>query len=430
MSTYWMYDWLDENEVKAPWEINNAIGTARGFKRLAELQEEAFAAEENSEQILPQRSIVAGRSLDLSGNIACGGYACLQRDIDMGFLQIWHYFDGIVVSRLNPGLVYDAVRNDGRGGFARTRVLDYLRILLYIRAIGAEPWVTFADKAQELHDHDWRSLARSLNVIDAFEGPRNEQLVKAIARNTHFNVRRIQANQWDVHVSGGYFKTGQSTVMNQSTRPTIEDLSRRILKNYGLAAIEDVAAAQNLSLPLVQPTSVPWISGKKHTPTQDEVALQLRLPVFSDLNVADFLKLREDERPAFELFRTGLRDQIQSKLDSAARGDTAAGIARNVEDDYLRPGLAEIEQRIRGSRKALIKRTSISLGIGTSAATISAMSSVPMMIAGSVVALGSAVPLAPLLGSYIDEVNKEIPMHKLYFLWRLKKQGKHWSKHR
>jgi len=112
--------------------------------------------------------------------------------------------------------------------------------------------------------------------------------------------------------------------------------------------------------------------------------MQLRLPVFNKLNTADFLKFREDERPAFERFRRSLRDEIRRQLTTAADDEPPDRIARNVEDDYLRPGLAEIEQQLRGSRRALIKKSSASLAIGSSVATIGAIASIPMPISGTV----------------------------------------------
>ena len=428
MPTYWLYQWLDEMEIRTEWELNNVLRDRAHFKRLAELHE--ADAEANVRSIPISNSIVAGRSLDLSGSIDCGGYPCLRRDVDVAFLRMWHYFDGIVIASIEHRTTREAAQNDGDAYIAQTFLMDHLRILLYLRSVNADQWVTFVDKDQGFIEDDWRPLARSLNVLDAFEGRRHEQIVKSIAKNTHFQVSRLRQGVWQVRLTGGYFTEPQRVTFSQRERPTIDDLSRRILANFGRAALEDVATAEQLGLPLAHPTTVPWISSRKHVPTQEEVAIQLHLPVLSDLNVADFLKLREDERPAFEKFRKGLRDQIRSQLAAAGKGDTAARIAQNVEDDYLRPGLAEIEQKLRGSRKALVKKSAVSLGIGTSVAVVGAISSVPMMIAGSVVALGSAIPLAPLIGSYLDETNKEMPMSELYFLWRLKKKGKHWEKHR
>jgi hypothetical protein len=202
------------------------------------------------------------------------------------------------------------------------------------------------------------------------------------------------------------------------------------VSGYAGAAILDSAAARELSLPLVQPARVPGVGSKKNVPLEGQVAIELQLPAFTQLNASDFLRLREDERPAFERFRKALHDQIKLELDSSSRGDSAGHIARNVEENYLRPELAEIEERFRGSRKALIRKSATSLTIGTSVATVGAIASTPLMIASAVVALGSTVPLAPIFGSYIDETSKELPMHELYFLWRLKKKGAHWSKHR
>jgi hypothetical protein len=153
--------------------------------------------------------------------------------------------------------------------------------------------------------------------------------------------------------------------------------------------------------------------------------LALELPVFTDLSASDFLKLREDEQPYFERFRAALREAISSRLVPENAGKSAGELAQSIENDFLRPGLADIERRVRGNRKALMKKGTLSLAIGASAATIGALSSVPLMITGGVAALGASVPLAPLINKYIDDRDTSIPMSDLYFLWYIGKHGKH-----
>jgi hypothetical protein len=168
--------------------------------------------------------------------------------------------------------------------------------------------------------------------------------------------------------------------------------------------ILDVSVARRLTLPLVEPVSLPWISrpyrnGNKRK-ADDDAVIRVGLPVFDSLSTKDFLKLREDERPAFETFRAELRNAIQSEIAENPSNPPAA-IAKSIHNEYLRPGLAGIEQRIRSRRSALIKKTAVNLTIGTSAIAIGAIAGMPLIGEG-VAALG-ALPLAQIIHKYIDD---------------------------
>jgi hypothetical protein len=104
---------------------------------------------------------------------------------------------------------------------------------------------------------------------------------------------------------------------------------------------------------------------------------------------------------------------------------SAAEVAQSVENEVLRPHLAEIESRLKTNRKALIKKSGVSISIGASAATVAALSAVPLMIGGGIAALGAAVPLAPLMHKYIEEKDVSIPMDEFYFLWSINKAKHH-----
>jgi hypothetical protein len=123
---------------------------------------------------------------------------------------------------------------------------------------------------------------------------------------------------------------------------------------------------------------------------------------------------------AVAFWRTG--KAIQSEIAQDPSNPPAA-IAKSIQNEYLRPGLASIEQRIRSRRNALAKKTAVNLTIGTTAAAIGAITGMPLLVEG-VAALGSAIPLAPIIHKYIDD-GEPIKMDKFYFLWQAEKEAGH-----
>jgi len=67
---------------------------------------------------------------------------------------------------------------------------------------------------------------------------------------------------------------------------------------------------------------VNWVS--KMPLTAENVALELQLPVFNELTIGDFIKLREDEQPHFDRFRSALRQAISERLTPENKNKTAA----------------------------------------------------------------------------------------------------------
>ena len=112
---------------------------------------------------------------------------------------------------------------------------------------------------------------------------------------------------------------------------------------------------------------------------------------------------------------------ISDYVSHADTGQSPLTIARQIEVDYLEPGLADIERRVRSSRKAVGKKSSVSLAVGSSAAVVGALTSIPLVIATGVATVAASVPA---IHKYFDD-KSSIEISDLYFLWEMKKRAGH-----
>jgi hypothetical protein len=444
-SQYWLAQWLDENEIHSEWEIDHTLHTQSGvrglieavFKAAQEIQE--GRAEYPSSNVLSD-PIVAGRRLDLSSSASCPAYECMKRQIDTIFKQLWHYFDQVVVEGLAP---LSLAREIGDTGAepppnAMMKIREQARLLLYLREIGAEQLVIFAPKPHAFCQQHWEQHARDLGLAEIIDESRQKNTIKEIVKSSKFDITETDRDglpAWQITVVGEYFSVPWSRnafslhiAKRSNAPPTPEDVTRWMIGNRATEMISDVSLARRLASPLVEPISLPWISSQPHRDdskrtAEDDAVVRIGLPVFDSLTTKDFLKLREDERPAFETFRAELRKAIQSEI-AQDPSNPATAIAKSIQNKYLRPGLASIEQQVRSRRSALLKKTAVNLTIGTSAAAIGAITRMPLLVEGLVTSLGGTMPLTATIHKFIDD-SEPIKMDKFYFLWQAEKQAGH-----
>jgi hypothetical protein len=442
MSNYWVAQWLEENEIRKEKDILNVLDSTGGIEGLKNKANEARDKIRNKRAIQPSESelansIVAGRRVDLSGILACPTYGCLRRNIDTIFKNIWHYFDNVVVEGISPETWFRnfCKGDENVGGSMLRQVHEQARLLLYLRSIGADKYIVVANKTFSFCQEHWMEHAKNLGIADAFDENNRAKLIKQIVDSSSFDVENRAKGVWSAKVRGPLFDESKFYIIVRENPPSPELIVSNAVNDLATATISDVELSRRLSLPLVEATMFPAVQSVSksskpenhdggHLPSAADVALNLELPVFDRLSTRDLLKMREDERPDFEAFRSALRAHIQSRLASADEGATASSIARSIDEEYLRPGLAEIERKLRTSRQAVVRKTVVDLTIGATAVGVAALSSVPMMIAGGVAALGSSVPLAPVIHSYIDD-KRSARMSDLYFLWRVGQHAKH-----
>ncbi|HXS61876.1 MAG TPA: hypothetical protein VN767_03330 [Streptosporangiaceae bacterium] len=432
IDSYWLTRWIDEMEIFRDWEVGNVFKDRTATKRLIEAVEEAAVEQKTSP--IPSRaeigdSIVAGSQIDLSGTIGCSAYECMQNNIDDIFKNIWHYFDRVVVQGLDPRDLIAGVQKSKSESAKRdfvSRIHTQMHVVLHLREIGADDLVTFQSKPHHFCEAHWREQGNLLDIEDVFDPEKQKKIISRMIKDSSFESHKIGPQKWAATLSGPGIGPSQSFIFSGKDKPSRKCVAGHILRGYTTATVADVELSRRLMLPLVAPTSVPWAQRSPNRallPTAESVALELSLPVFIELPVADFLKLRRDQQPYFDRFRDTLHKAIVSRLTPENAGKSAGEIAHLIEVEDLRPGLADIECRVRSQRKAVIKQSAVGLAIGAISTTIGALDSMPLIIAGG--AIGSSVPLAPLINRYISERDTAIPKSELYFLWQASKHAKH-----
>jgi hypothetical protein len=143
---FWLYQWLDSYLIKSPQQAMRLLRDPRTIPSLMQAAVEAAAVPSDVDQDIGF-PIVAGSSLDLSGEVACQDFPCLKKQVDELFRSAWHYFDRIVIAGLSPRYIVDLWVNSDRE-YAQMVTESYLLLLLYLRNIGAESLILFAEKAR------------------------------------------------------------------------------------------------------------------------------------------------------------------------------------------------------------------------------------------------------------------------------------------
>jgi len=148
---FWLHDWIDTFEVKELSQAENLLkeaGLRKDLKKRA--SEVPFTIEEISSSDAP--TIVAGRAIDLSGELDCFAWECMKKQVDKLFNHVWHYFDRIVV--VGPSAhAFSSSWNPETEPHTIERLLTYIRLLLYVREIGAEDLLIFREKRPPCEAH-------------------------------------------------------------------------------------------------------------------------------------------------------------------------------------------------------------------------------------------------------------------------------------
>jgi hypothetical protein len=210
---------------------------------------------------------------------------------------------------------------------------------------------------------------------------------------------------------------------DDSTPPTEREILKDTFGRYCTALISDACAAQKLRLPLLQAGATPFLNYSRPgaDPMDQLVALELRLPVITNIPLKDVLHLREKHSAEFERFRSALQKAIKEQL---ARTDTEAPevVAREVVDEYVTPELSRIESELKVDQKALAKKIGANVVVAGASVSIGALASIPLVIASGIAAI---IPSFGPINKYFDDRGK-IELSDFYFLWRARvKYSKH-----
>lgn len=416
----WLYDWIDTFEITDFSQAEKLIKNA-GLRK--DLQKRAadvpFTVDKISLRDAP--NIVAGQAIDLSAELDCFHWDCLKQQVDNLFNRVWHYFDRVVVVGPSAHRFSRLLDQDVRPEVVE-RLITYVRLLLYIRKIGAESLFVFRQKRPpcEVHFEDhMREVGLDPELMLAnhlVEQLANRAEISAEPHEGHldytFNHPEFEHTVW-----GGVEKDAAKTDVQLRHAVTIS-----VLKKYLSSLASDIHSSRVLNSPL---GSTVYLHGQllkiiKAGLNEADVAFEVRLPVLQGVQPEVLLKLRQDEQPYFERFRQSLRLAIKERLDHRGSGD-ATKIADEIRRDLLNPALNDIELRLETAKATLTKKIGVSVTLGALVTSCGLLTANPFLVAaGATPAVGYTIAA----GQKFIEETRDIALSDMYFLWQAQQHRK------
>jgi hypothetical protein len=422
---FWLYEWLDVFDVR---NINDA-------KKLLEETNGRLALRERLAQVpfttepLPASNkvtVVAGRAIDLSGELDCFAWECLKKQVDTLFSHVWHYFDQIIVAGPSAHSL-NKWWNDETEHQVLDRLLTYVRLLLYLRDIGAEEMLVFRQKRPPCEIHLEQhleeigiepSLILANGMIDELA---RDALITTKPHLDHLDYTFIHP-EFEHTVWGAIRKSEASAISEMAIRRAV---TTSVYKSYLSRLASDIWTAQTLKSSLGSTIHLhgQLLNAFKRGLAEGDVAFNLDLPVLNGVTPEVLLRIRRDEKLHFEKFRQSLRLAIKERLQADSPGK-ATVIATEVRRDVIDPALNEIERRLAGAKKVLAKKASISISLGALATTCGLLTANPVLVTtGITTAVGGGLNAEY---KFIEE-ERDIKLSDMYFLWQAQK---HSEKHK
>jgi hypothetical protein len=413
-SGYWLYRWIDDQGIRRTNDLFKVLRNRRAIDAFIERYEKA-QQQPYTELRAPREALIAGRRVDLSGYLDCPHFECVQRHVDVLFGRTWHYFDTIVVDDPRLDLPAD--------GDVRQFIWDVeqrVRLLLYLRQIGADNHLMFTKKVGGFCKLHFREYAKKIGVgLDAlFDDDLQNEVVRELLAGATVSIKgpredghwRYEINHPRIErIAGGY------SHHDADIRPTAEEVVRDAVGWYCAGLISDIAAVRDLKLPLLQVAEDILLPYPVGNATVDEsiVALNLRLPVLTGASAKEILRFKSDENAQFERFKSALRTAIREQI-SRAGSSSPEEIAQAVIEEYINPELAEIKRGLEVTRRRLARQVNAGIAVGGATVTAGAIASIPLVIGTGVAAIATTVPQ---IYKYYDGRSK-LEMSDLYFLWK------------
>jgi hypothetical protein len=407
---YWLYEWLDSYLIRSERQAEHLLEQSQARRSLQE------AASDAMETMRPTQhadgiAIVAGNGIDLSGSFTCLDVACQKEKVDRLFNHVWHYFDRIVVEAICSHCVAQDWSDNEE---FYHRLLDHIRILLYVRNRSAEDLLLFVEKPSPCIEH-WQDHAEEVGLhgITQFAHERmalldrEAQLELQLADEGHYFFGLIHSSLETVSV-GLISKTEdvETWKKNKVTELVLAEVA---------SLVSDIQASQALQSPLgaALPVYDQMLRKTAAPPTEAAVAFHLRLPVLQGIDPEVLLRVRHDEQPSFQTFRDSLRLAIRERVKTV--GSVGAEvIAREIESDVIQPALHDIERRLEEAKKVLARKSGLSLGVGALVTTCGLLMANPILLAAGISSTASLIPVGH---KYIEE-QRDIALSDMYFLWQ------------
>ncbi len=369
----------------------------------------AFAVDKPESPVGP--IIVAGRALDLSGDLDVYAWDKMKRQVDELFHRVWHYFDYVLIVGADARDYVEPWEN--KEAFERN-ILLYVQLLLYLRQIGADALVRFIVKP-EVGQEEFQpqtQLVRSAVANDKYltwlaNGGKVSKVEQHVDHFHYtFNHPHLEHTQWGV-VSGDSSGLSAPRLLTLVSQAVIARFASRLASDLGAARAHGSALGIGIQFHAAMATAE-----SKSSP--DQVMFDLRLPTIDGIAPAALMKLRQDEHPHFEAFRSALRLAAKERL---ANTTSVVDVAAEIERDVIAPALNDLQRRLQEAERVLAKKAALRIGMGALATTCGIVSANPLLVTAGVGTVLSA--LGPL-ESHAD-ARKDAVLDDMYFLFRASK---------
>ena len=425
MESYWFWKWLKRHRIKDARSLQRTLSRRAAVDSLLELAPDpvVFKRKDTPETT----ELIGGKGIDLTGDLGCHHINCLTKEIDGLFRHAWHYFDRIALPDQ-----------------ALSRVLDFQRHG-HVEALGEalEPFVLVLQRLHEINGLDlirfdirqpacmqhFQKHAAEAGIDHAFV--KKSLLAGDIARtakisyddeheyNGHHHLDYQLISEEFVHFEWGSLCSNQIKIPKNPARLR-EAVALNVVEKYLAAISADALAARCAHSPLG--AAIPFyqrLLATRASPTVEDVAFEIGLPVSNNMSIETLIKLRKNEGDAFYRLQAALREAITERLKSVEHR-TASQLAIEIKRDIIDPEIRKIREKLKSVRSLAMRSAGVGIGLGTIAATVGLLW--PIGPVGVGLTVGGAITLTgqALKKAHDDEIatQREVQLSDLYFLWR------------
>jgi hypothetical protein len=416
---YWLARWLDEHGIRNKQSARRFLKDPR---HIEDLRDTASAIPWDVEPLADRdkSTIVAGRTIDLSGELGCFSPKCMQGDVDTLFSRAWHYFDTIVVVGLAPQYAQYLLKDFS--DHSLERFLAFVETFFYIRKIGAEDILVYRQKPPACVCHLQRRAEEyaATGVIE-----QRASWIESFAAEAKVSDLEQDGDHWHYAVTHPDMKhTSFGSICahgRKGGKPGKAAIFGDIFDVYAGKLVSDIGTARTIQSPLGAASSIHahlLSRAPMGAPSVQDALFELDLPVLYGVPAKDLIKIRQDKWQYFDAFRIALRSAANEFIANAPDGAQAADIARQIEDDLIEPELVKIRRELRVSADILTRKSAVSMPVGALATTIGLLDKVPLVAAGSgaIVAAASMASFLIDYKKYVDD-KRGVLERDMYFLW-------------
>lgn len=398
-----------------------AMRTLRNKAAVADLEQAANRAWEAGFVPLPAgEAFVAGRGLDLTGELDCWGWECRLRQATDLAARAFAYFDFAVVE---DRLIHHRnclTRHAAGDPNDDSLLLDQMRLVMRLQRSGADRLLEFRGKPMR-HGGDAHEQARSaelplpdgmrhwvdLFVREANIRPGSDPGAFVLTHNL------LEHTQW--------VTLPDAPDRSEDVRRTVAE---KVVDRFTSHFITDMAASRMYRVPLgpVIKMHSDFI-GRAIAQSPARVALSLELPALLGLGAEDLIELRAREAESFSRFQAAVRSALRLQADASPDSDATA-IARQIEDDVIRPALSEIDRKLtvfEEARKAkalrYLGRTVVSCSLGLASSVVS-----PLGMVTAMAAIGRDT--IDVMGTWKDG-RPDVASDDYFILWKAREEHAH-----